>query len=126
MNIILQIFRAVVSDTQWALFCDALGLADLNVATPESEEALINKLLQQLPAQAAGPAVKKAVGRLVVLEQGIVDLPVGAVVTFLGKDKAVTHDPDGSSVTYYVDGRVERRERFEKQGPSAPTGPGPP
>jgi hypothetical protein len=60
------------------------------------------------------PAPLKPVGQLVVCDDGVVDVPLGAVITLIGKDKVVTHTEDGSSVVYYTDGRVEQRGRPER------------
>lgn len=57
---------------------------------------------------------KTALGQLVVTDLGVVDVPKGAVITFIGRDKIVTHDQDGTSVTYYVNGRIERHVRGDK------------
>jgi hypothetical protein len=62
----------------------------------------------------AGPA--RTPGRLIVCDDGVVDVPVDAVITFIGRDRVVTLDPhDGSSTIYHTDGRVERRGRAERR-----------
>jgi hypothetical protein len=71
------------------------------------------------PPQRATP--ERRPGQLVVCDEGVVDVPKNAVITLVAADKVVTHEPDGSSVTYFTDGRVERRGRDRR-----PTPPGTP
>jgi len=55
----------------------------------------------------APPKKRRGPGQLVVTDSGVVEVPQDAIITLVGRDKVVTHAPDGTSVTYYVDGRVE-------------------
>ncbi len=92
-----------------------IKLADANKQTPETE--LASRLLAN--ALSSKPDVKTAVGQLIVLEQGVVDVPKDALITFMDKDKLVVMATDGISTVYHVDGRVERRERKPKAEPTA-------
>lgn len=70
-------------------------------------EAAVTRALeraQQAPAKAT-------VGQLVVCDTGVVDVPMDAVITFVGSDKVVTLNQDGSSTAYYTSGRIEQRDR---------------
>lgn len=70
------------------------------------------------------PPKKKEVGQLVVCDLGVIDVPTDSVITFVGRDKVVTHDPSGASVVYHVGGGVERRgraERGQEEAASSPT-----
>lgn len=58
---------------------------------------------------------KTAIGELIVCDKGIVDVPKGSIITFIGPDKVVTHSNDGASVTYFTDGRIVRRSRLERK-----------
>jgi hypothetical protein len=70
---------------------------------------------------AAGDVVRKVVerakaprrepGQLVVLDRGVVDVPKDAVITFVGRDRVVALDTDGSASVYHADGRVEHESR---------------
>ena len=63
----------------------------------------------------AAPPKKTEIGQLVVCDKGVVDVPKGAVITYVGDDKVVTVNPvDGSSVVYFTDGKVTRRDRVER------------
>lgn len=73
----------------------------------DTESAIVKKLEETRPKRAG-------LGQLVVTDTGIIDIPKDAVVTFIGRDKVVTHDPDGTSVVYFVDGRVVRQARGER------------
>lgn len=53
-------------------------------------------------------------GQLIVLDKGVVQIPIGALITFLDDDHVVTHDPGGDTVAYWIDGRVDRRNRFPR------------
>lgn len=66
------------------------------------------------------PAQKKEIGRLVVLDLGVVDVPIDAVITYLGEDRAVICHGDGSATVYHIDGRVEHRERVDRRSPDKP------
>lgn len=77
-------------------------------AKNEDAEAAIVKKLEDARPKRAG------LGQLVVTDTGIIDIPKDAVVTFIGRDKVVTHDPDGTSVVYFVDGRVVQQARGER------------
>jgi hypothetical protein len=92
-----------------------IKLADANTRTPETE------LAARLLANATGsrPDVKTTVGQLIVLEQGVVDVPKDALITFMDKDKLVVLAKDGTSTVYHVDGRVEPRERKPAAVPTA-------
>ena len=50
-------------------------------------------------------------GQLVVCDTGVVAIPKNSVVTFIGRDKVVVLNPDGSSTVFNTDGRVEQRVR---------------
>jgi hypothetical protein len=65
----------------------------------------------------AAPPAKTTVGQLIVCDTGVVDVPTGAVITFVGRDKVVTRDEAGGSTTYYTDGRVEAHVRERKDAP---------
>lgn len=90
-------------------------LADANKQTPETE--LASRLLANV--KNPRPDTKTAVGQLIVLEEGVVDVPKDALITFMDKDKLVVLATDGTSTVYHVDGRVERRERKPKAIPAA-------
>jgi hypothetical protein len=83
---------------------------------PPPAEAVVRKIERRLMAHGR-PAIKKEVGHLIVCDDGVVDVPKDAVITFVGRDKVVTHAADGSSVVYYTDGRVDRRDRSERDAP---------
>jgi hypothetical protein len=71
------------------------------------EDAIVKKLEETSPKRVG-------LGQLVVTDTGIVDIPKDAVVTLIGRDKVVTHGPDGTSVVYFVDGRVVRQARGQR------------
>lgn len=74
-----------------------------------AEKAVARKLEEVRPK-------KQGLGQLVVTDTGIVDIPRDAVVTLIGRDKVVTHEPDGTSRVYFVDGRVVPQARGDKSG----------
>lgn len=74
-----------------------------------AEKAVTKKLEEARPR-------KQGVGQLVVTDTGVVDIPRDAIVTLVGRDKVVTHEPDGTSRVYFVDGRVVRQARGERSG----------
>lgn len=80
------------------------GRADEDAAKKVEEK------LEQVRPKRAG------LGQLVVTETGIVDVPKDAVITLVGKDRVVTHDPDGTSKVYFVDGRVVAQARGARSG----------
>lgn len=92
-----------------------IKLADANTRTPETE--LAARLLANVTS--SRPDVKTTVGQLIVLEQGVVDVPKDALITFMDKDKLVVMAKDGTSTVYHVDGRVEPRERKPTAVPTA-------
>lgn len=49
--------------------------------------------------------------RLIVLDEGVVDIPLEAVITLQAADRLIALHPDGTSVIYYADGRVEPQGR---------------
>lgn len=58
------------------------------------------------PLEAAPARIRGLGRRLVVLDQGVVAVPEGAVVTYQGPDRLVTHDA-GSATVYRATGAVE-------------------
>lgn len=50
-------------------------------------------------------------GQLIVLDEGVVDVPKGAQITLIEKDRLVVMNGDGSSTVYYADGKTELREK---------------
>ena len=78
-------------------------------AIPDIESKIERKLQTIKPK-------RTALGQLIVTDLGVVDVPNDAVITFIGRDKVVTHDQDGTSVTYYVNGRIERHVRGDRLG----------
>lgn len=74
-----------------------------------AEKAVTKKLEEVRPK-------KVGIGQLIVTDTGVVDIPKDAIVTFVGRDKVVTHEPDGTSNVYFVDGRVVRQARGDKSG----------
>jgi uncharacterized protein YjdB len=71
----------------------------------------VTQIQKAVAAQLNKPAKKVAVGQLVVLEKGVVDVPKDAIITYLDTDRLITLATDGSSTVYKVDGSVETRER---------------
>lgn len=89
----------------------------LTFATPNLP-SLVEKTAKQLTAPRK---IKTGISQLIVCDSGVVDVPAGAIITYIGKDKVVTVDTqDGSSVIYYTDGRVERHARTERSDFSTP------
>lgn len=68
--------------------------------TPTPEDPLARKSI---------PKPDPKLEKLIVLEKGVVNIPKNAIITFVGTDRVITHDATGSSVTYFVDGRIENR-----------------
>src|SRR5262245_41414042 len=71
-------------------------------------------LFQQLNAKLMGPRPqprRTTLEQLIVLDEGVVDIPRDAVVTFTAKDRLVALHADGTSMVHYVDGRIEVRAR---------------
>ncbi len=64
---------------------------------------------------------KQSLGQLIVCDKGVIDVPKDAIITFIGDDRVVTHSPNGVSVVYHVDGRIERREDFGRPGVASKT-----
>lgn len=79
-----------------------------------SSEPVFSKVMKRLEQKKAG------LGQLVVCDEGVVDVPKGAIITFVGKDKVVTHNADGSSTVYFTDGRIVQRDRKERRVLPAP------
>jgi hypothetical protein len=77
-------------------------------------------LVDKVVGRMADLPVKAEVGQLVVCDNGVVDVPKNAVITYIGEDKVVTHNSDGSSTVYFVDGRVVQRDRTERRPTDAP------
>lgn len=91
--------------------------------TPEGVRTKLSEAEARLPEPKPEPERKlpaRPPGQLVVCERGVVDVPQGAVITLVADDKVVTHEPDGTSVTYFVDGRVVRRDRLRGTPSNAP------
>ena len=91
-------------------------LVDATTAALPSEDELARRLAEAEARRAARPQVKKALGQVVVLDQGVVDLPADAALVFAGPDKAVALLPDGTSAVYHADGRVEPRAARQPKG----------
>lgn len=62
-------------------------------------------------SQAKPPEPPPGLRQVVVCDDGIVNLPTDAILTFVGKSHATALLPNGVSVTYHTDGRVEARGR---------------
>lgn len=78
--------------------------------TPDPRE--VERRIRAKMEAADRPKAKRELGQVIVLDKGVVDVPKGAVVTFVGSDRAVVLDDDGvSSTVYHADGRVEKRDR---------------
>lgn len=77
---------------------------------PQQAEADAEAAARRVEA-ARGP---RRPGQLVVTETGVVDVPADAVITLIGRDKVVTHEPDGTSKVYFCDGRVVSQARGER------------
>jgi hypothetical protein len=54
---------------------------------------------------------KREPGQLIVLDEGVVDVPKDAQITLIEKDRLVVMNGDGSSTVYYADGKTELREK---------------
>lgn len=86
------------------------------VETPDGKRS---KFLAPLPSvlptlPTAAPKTQEAPrprGQLTVTDKGVIDIPADAVITFIGDDHVVTHDQVGNSTVYFVDGRIEKRDR---------------
>ena len=52
--------------------------------------------------------------QLIVCDKGVISVPQDAVITLIGEDRVVTHNPDGTSVVYFVNGRAETRGQGNK------------
>ncbi len=77
----------------------------------------------KLPALPEPPPPRRGLGQIIVCDKGVVDVPRDAVITFVGEDRVVTHAPNGTSVVYHVDGRIEYRDRPERRSPATSTKP---
>lgn len=64
------------------------------------------------------PERRSELGQLIVCDEGVVDVPKDAVITFVGKDRVTVLNLDGSSTNYFVNGRSEHWSRDQKH-PSA-------
>lgn len=74
----------------------------------ELEERIRKRLLRPTPAT---PKREAVVGQLVVLDEGVIDVPQDALVTYTGPDRLVALNPDGTATVYWADGRTEVRDR---------------
>lgn len=72
------------------------------ITTPEPDEKVI-----PIPKP---PAPK--LEQLIVTEEGIVNVPKGAIITGIEKGSVTTYNPkDGSVIIYFANGRVETKTR---------------
>jgi len=76
------------------------------------EEKIRDKLLQV----AAKKKKNIAPGVLIVLDEGIVEIPKDSVVTWQGKSKLTCIHADGTVSSYYADGRVIPQENSTRLG----------
>lgn len=79
---------------------------------PNATDILAERLAKRLSQ--TGPR-RLGQGQLLVLDTGIVEVPGDGIVTFTGSNHAVVLMPDGASASYYVDGRVEHREKVVRR-----------
>jgi len=94
-------------------------------ALPDERE--LNKRIGERLRRSSTPVVtqKEGLGQLVVLDDGVVDIPKGLVITFTAADRLVVLNEDGASTVYHVNGKIERRER-DRPKESKPPRPRPP
>jgi hypothetical protein len=93
------------------------SLVDKRFASIPSELALNAQIAKQLQQRQKQQAIIKPpetrLGQLVVLDEGVVDVPEGAIITFVGPDRLVATSNNGTSTVYYANGRVEVRNRAD-------------
>lgn len=85
------------------------GEVSIRVLRPGAE------VLESLPGKGRGP------GQLIVLDEGVVDVPRDAQITLVEKNRLVVATGDGSSIVYHADGRVESRQRLKDVRPRSAT-----
>lgn len=71
-------------------------------------------LVEVVPTIASGPPPRRQLGQLVVCDVGVVDVPRGALIMYVGRDKVVVRGDDDQVTTYFTDGRVIRAERAKR------------
>lgn len=84
-------------------------LVDAAFAAKPSPAELSARLAEKLKPRSLPR--KSGPGQLVVLDDGVVDVPVGAQITLIEKDRLVVLNGDGTSTVHYADGRTEIRDR---------------
>lgn len=94
-------------------------------ALPDERE--LNRRIGERLRRSSKPVVsqKEGLGQLVVLDEGVVDIPKGLIITFTASDRLVVLNEDGASTVYHVNGKIERRER-DRLKESKPAQPRPP
>lgn len=95
-------------------------LVDRTFARTPSEKELEERIRKRLQRPAPAPR-KAAVGQLVVLDEGVVDVPRDALITYTGPDRLVALTPDGTATVYWADGRTEIRDRQRPAPARVPT-----
>ena len=88
---------------------DGKKIRQLADASPREEIRVPQKLITNVLPK------RSSLGQLIVCDKGVVDVPVEAVITFIGVDRVVTHNPDGTSVIYHTDGKIEIRGLTERE-----------
>jgi hypothetical protein len=91
---------------------DGKMVRQLADASPLIKDDVIDRISQKLIT----PTEKRpSLGQLIVCDNGVVDVPTDAVITFIGTDRVVTHSPDGTSNIYYTSGKIETRGQIERE-----------
>lgn len=105
---------AVIVNPDGSSYLEAPDGRQTELAGPGQAEENTAKIIERKLSE---PRPKKeGLGLLIVTDTGVVDVPKDAVITFVGRDKVVTHSPDGTSKVYFVDGRVVSQARGEHNG----------
>ena len=99
-------------------------LVDKTLARTPSERELAVRIAERIKKSAV-PVVpqREGLGQLVVLDDGVVDIPKGSVVTLTAADKLVVLNGDGTSTVYHASGKIERRERTREATSPVPKPP---
>lgn len=105
----------VVINPDGSSYMEAPDGKQTKLTDPDPATAPDDSVVDKVVGRMTTPLRKTEVGQLIVCDRGVVDVPKGAIITFVGTDKVVTHNPDGSSTAYFTDGRVVQRDRTDRR-----------
>jgi hypothetical protein len=88
-----------------------LTTAEPVVATPAAE-----RVIKQVVSRLETPTPGALAGQLLVLDRGVVTVPRGAVITYMGADRVIVHEDDNTSTIYYISGAIEHEVAVPEGG----------